>query len=89
MGAVIRVSFGLTWDYPVCVQSGPEDKMIDGPREALRYLLDEFSIQSGVSYRNAVVACRAALCNGAHLGRTRDVFIAAYAEYRFKASRQA
>jgi hypothetical protein len=80
---VIEVAFGVVWDEPVFVQSGVfDDRAIRGPREALRFLEHDFKHQAGQAYWAAVAACNAALRNQAHLIRSRDTFIAAYATYK-------
>ncbi|MBW6425104.1 DUF982 domain-containing protein [Rhizobium sp. XQZ8] len=85
MNSVIEVAFGIAWEDPVFVRAEMfDDRAIRGPREALRYLQHDFGRQSGQAYWAAVAACNAAMRSQAHLGRSRDTFIAAYAEYRFK-----
>lgn len=83
MSSVIEVSFGIRWDYAVVVETAHAvDQIILGPRQALRYLQTEFTLQSGRPYRNAVSACKQAICNPKDLGRSREAFITAYTEYR-------
>lgn len=80
---VIEVAFEIVWDEPVFVHAGVFDnRPIRGPWEALRLLEHEFTNQTGQAYWAAVAACNAALRNAAHLNRSRDTFIAAYATYR-------
>jgi len=85
LNSVIAVAFGIVWDEPVFVRTGLfDDRPIVGPREAFRFLQDELSIQSGRAHWAAVSACDAALRNDAHLGRSRETFVAAYAAYKLR-----
>lgn len=86
MGTVTEVDFALVWDFPVLVREGNfDDKRIEGPRAALKYLEDGFSIKNGHRYQTAVVACRSALRCRCDLQVARASFIAAYAEYVLRA----
>lgn len=85
MVSVITIGFRLEWKHPVIVRDGPiTDKAIVSPREALRYLAHSFTIRSGQPYWSAVEACNAALLYRADLERSRDCFVAAYANYIVK-----
>lgn len=85
MNSVISIGFRLEWDHPVVVRYGSlGDRAIRSPREALKYLADGFSIRSGQPYWNAVGACNAALRYRGDMERSRECFIAAYAEYLLK-----
>ncbi|WP_449081995.1 DUF982 domain-containing protein [Rhizobium sp. A37_96] len=62
MGSVINVGFSLMWETPVLIHKGDFCvKAIDGPREALRYLQQDFGQHSGQFYWNAVYSCKTAL----------------------------
>ncbi len=87
MGTVIPVGFGLAWEFVVFVRNGLADKAIGGPREALKYLQDDFVIRSGHQYWNAIAACNGALRYRCELEISRTCFVVAYAEYMVKAAR--
>ncbi|WP_164901756.1 DUF982 domain-containing protein [Neorhizobium lilium] len=85
MNSVIAVGFTLEWSYSVSVwDDGAGERRIHGPRAALRYLQDDFSIRSGQAYWTAIDACNAALLHRCDVDEARTHFIAAYAEYMVK-----
>ena len=87
VGTITEVGFGLSWDYPVLVREGDfDDKRIEGPRAALKYLDEGFTIKSGKRYQTAVTACRSALRSPCDLEASRACFIAAYAEFLSRAA---
>jgi hypothetical protein len=82
LGSIIAVGFALKWEHPVCVRDGDiQDRLIFGPRAALRYLQVDLTVRSGQTYWNAVAACTSALVYEADPDHARNLFIAAYAEY--------
>jgi hypothetical protein len=82
MLTVIKVGFGLEWEYAVSVRDGAVQSMpIIGPRDGLKYLQRKCSIKSGAAYWAAVDACTAALLLEGSLEDARTRFIIAYAEY--------
>ena len=85
MNSVITIGFRLEWEHPVIVRQGPiGDTAIQSPREALKYLSESFTIRSGKPYWSAVGACNAALLHRGDVERSRDCFVADYAEYIVK-----
>jgi len=85
LNSVIAVGFTLEWAYSVSVWDDRAGEMrIHGPRAALKFLQDDFSIRSGQTYWTAVGACNAALLHRGDLDQARTDFIAAYAEYMVK-----
>jgi hypothetical protein len=55
MLTVIKVDFRAEWEFPVSVRDGPiNDKLILGPRVALKYLQEELGARSGQAYWTAV-----------------------------------
>jgi hypothetical protein len=83
LNSVIHVIFRANWDQPVYVINRQlEEFAIDGPREALRYLHDEVTTQTGHTYCNAVLACHAAMRHPARADSAREAFVAAYDEYK-------
>lgn len=82
LDSVISIGFRLKWEHPVIVRQGRiGDKAIQSPREALKYLADSFTIRGGQPYWRAIGACNAALRYRGDVERSRDCFVAAYAEY--------
>ena len=82
MSHVINVAFKVEWEFPVSVRDGPaRDRLIVGPRVALQYLQDDFTLRSGHAYRAAVSACTSALLGRGNLEDARTRFIIAYAEH--------
>lgn len=81
MSQVINVAFGVEWEYPVNVRDGPiNDRLILGPRVALKYLQEDFTMRSGQAYCAAIGACTSALLGRGLLEDARTRFIIAYAE---------
>lgn len=81
MNTVLAVGFQLEWGLSVFVKDGLDDRPINGPRQALKYLEDELAIRSGHSYWNAIAACSGALRYRCNPEIARTCFIAAYADY--------
>ncbi|MDR6817038.1 MULTISPECIES: DUF982 domain-containing protein [Neorhizobium] len=82
MLTVINVDFRAEWEFPVSVRDGPiNDKLILGPRVALKYLQEELEMRSGQAYWTAVGACISALLGRGDIEDARTRFIVAYAEY--------
>lgn len=82
MSHVINVAFRAEWECPVNVRDGPiRDRLILGPRVALKYLQDDFTLRSGHAYWAAVGACTSALIGRGNLEDARSRFIIAYAEH--------
>jgi len=57
------------------------DKLILGPRVALKYLQEELEMRSGQAYWTAAGACISALLGRGDIEDARTRFIVAYAEY--------
>lgn len=88
MFSVIQIDFRAQWEYPVIVERrGGSSIAIHGPRQALDYLRNDFTLRVGQPYRSAVWACQSVLrCRG-DAEVCREHFIAAYAEYMVKLHR--
>ncbi len=87
MGAVINVGFSLIWETPVLIhRDGFCTRAINGPREALRYLQNEFERHSGQRYWNAVYSCQTALRYRSAPEIARESFISACDNARIDAS---
>ncbi|TWF48064.1 DUF982 domain-containing protein [Neorhizobium alkalisoli] len=85
MSSIITVGFRLEWEHPVIIRHDHyQDRAIQSPREALKYLTTGFTIRSGQPYWSAVSACNAALRHKGDLELSRETFVAAYAEYLVK-----
>lgn len=70
LSSVIKVAFGIAWDTPIIICDDGERRLtIRGPREALRYLQNDFPMRSGEAYWSALAACNRALINPAHVER--------------------
>jgi hypothetical protein len=79
--SVIRVNFDTEWEVPVFVnREGFHDLAIDGPKEALRYMRNDFPRRGSELYWNAIDACYAALRFRTDPERARAYFIAAWGE---------
>ncbi len=87
MNSIIPVGFSIEWSYPVIVRDREiKDRSIAGPRAALKYLHEDFAIQSGRTYWKAIDACNDALRYRGDIDLARNSFIAAYAECMTKLS---
>jgi hypothetical protein len=79
---IISVGFHLEWECPIVVRADAvQDRFIQSPKEALKFLQTNFTIRDGTTYRAAVSACNAALLNRVGVEEARDYFLAAYIEY--------
>ena len=82
---VVEVNFGAEWEKPVAVKrDGYGDLVIDGPRQALRYMQHDFPKKNGELYRLALGACYSALRRRDDTERARAYFIAAWGEQQSK-----
>jgi Protein of unknown function (DUF982) len=71
------------WDVPVHVRIGSGmTETIDGPEEALNYLMTRWPAERGPHYERANVSCDAAVHRYGSLGEAREAFIAAAIEAR-------
>jgi Protein of unknown function (DUF982) len=87
VNSVIPVGFRLEWEFAVHVGYGPDTKAIAGPRQALRYLQEDFGIRSGQPYWTAVADCNSALRYRCEVEIARTSFIVAYSDYVVRGDR--
>jgi hypothetical protein len=82
---VIRVNFRAKWDFPVNVaNAGAVISSVKGPRQALSFLRDDFTIRSGQTYWTALAACGSAIRYDIDPDLARQLFVKAFAEYMCK-----
>ncbi|WP_373458426.1 DUF982 domain-containing protein [Neorhizobium huautlense] len=82
--SVVNVGFRLRWKFVVFVKVGLEDRPIEGPREALKFLRETPGIRTGYAYWNAVSACSGALRYRCDMDVARMSFISAHAHWQRK-----
>ncbi|MDM9629555.1 DUF982 domain-containing protein [Rhizobium sp. S152] len=83
-----RVDFSevILWEVPVFVRIGNGVReTIDGPREALDYMLNRWPAERGQEYENAKSACRLAIQHYGSLEDARAHFVAAAGEAKIAA----
>ncbi len=69
------------WEVPVYVRIGRGmTETIDGPQEALTYLLSRWPAERGYHYRQAIAVCTETIEEYGSLEEAREAFVAAAVE---------